>query len=65
MNEGFADLSQELYSVDEKAEKRSRSLEAKITAMDQRFEGIDTRFEAQDKKLDDILALLKGLRNGS
>ena len=30
MNEGFADLSKELYSTDEKFEKRFVSLEAKV-----------------------------------
>jgi len=59
VNEGFTDLSQELYSLDEKFEKRFVSLDEKF---EKRFVSLDEKFEKRfvslDEKVTQILALL-------
>ncbi len=70
MNEGFADLNQELYGMQEKFEKRFVALETRFDSMEARFEkrfvaletrldSMETRFDALEAKFNEQTSLLK------
>ena len=71
MNEGFADLNRELYSMEEKFEKRFVSVEGRLTSLEGRMtslegrmtsleEKFEQRFVSLEEKVTQILVLLSG-----
>lgn len=65
VNEGFSNLSQELYSMNEKFTKRFNSLETRfgtleghLTTLEGRFDSLEGRFMSVEGKLEQVLQLL-------